>query len=396
MQTQVATEAAPLTMATVSMEDLNMRDSNVLKTMTTEPELEEKAEQFALQLIEPAAQDLDAQQKNIAAIENMGLGLQKKAASSSKMLQQPINNLKSQNEKGGGVADSLVDLKMQVEALDPAKFDFKAGFLARWFGWLPFIGTPLKKYFSQFESAQTIIDAVISSLEKGRDQLHRDNITLSEDQKRMREMTFSLEKQVQFGQELDTKLSYHLSRTVTDDKKKYVEEELLFTLRQRIQDLQQQLAVNQQGVMALEILVRNNKELVRGVNRALNVTVTALEVAVTVALALDNQKIVLDKINALNTTTNDLIAGTSNRLKTQGAEIQKMAASTNLDMEVLKNSFADINAAMDDINNFKREALPQMADAILEMDKITTTANESIVKMEKGNATQPSLMLDVA
>ena len=70
--------------------------------------------------------------------------------------------------------------------------------------------------------------------------------------------------------------------------------------------------------MATAIVVRNNGELVRGVNRALDVTVSALQVAVTVALGLANQKIVLDKVTALNATTTGLIAGTAERLRTQG------------------------------------------------------------------------------
>ena len=43
----------------------------------------------------------------------------------------------------------------------------------------------------------------------------------------------------------------------------------------------------------------------RGVDRSLDVTVNALQVAVTVALALANQKIVLDKVEAINKTTSD-------------------------------------------------------------------------------------------
>ena len=69
-----------------------------------------------------------------------------------------------------------------------------------------------------------------------------------------------------------------------DPRREFVEEDILFALRQRTLDLQQQLAVNQQGVLAIEIIIRNNRELIRGVDRALDVTISALQVAVTVAL----------------------------------------------------------------------------------------------------------------
>jgi uncharacterized protein YaaN involved in tellurite resistance len=213
----------------------------------------------------------------------------------------------------------------------------------------------------------------------------------------MRLLTFKLQKTIQLGMLIDQKLSYALERDIMpdDSRHRFVEEELLFPLRQRLQDVQQQLAVNQQGVLSIEIVVRNNKELMRGVNRAVNVTVNALNVAVTVAMALANQKIVLDKIEAVTRTTNRLIAQTAQQLRERGVAIHKQASSTQLDMDILRGAFADIKGAMDDISNFRREALPEMAKNILEMDKLTTTAEEAIQRMEQGTKAAPAVALEV-
>jgi len=196
---------------------------------------------------------------------------------------------------------------------------------------------------------------------------------------------------------IDQKLTNKIETEIPSDdpKYKFIQDEIIFSVRQRVMDLMQQLAVNQQGVLATEIVIRNNKELIRGVNRALNVTITALQVAVTVAMALANQKIVLDKVNALSETTDNLIASTAARLKTQGAEIHKQAASTALNIDNLKAAFADINAAMKDIENFRANALPQMATNILEMDKLTSEAEESIQKMEKANKAKPAITIEI-
>jgi uncharacterized protein YaaN involved in tellurite resistance len=196
---------------------------------------------------------------------------------------------------------------------------------------------------------------------------------------------------------IDQKIDYALEREIPgeDPRRRFIEDEILFPLRQRIQDLQQQLAVNQQGVLAIEIIMRNNKELVKGVDRGMNVTVNALNVAVTVALALANQKIVLDKIDAVNKTTNRLIAQTAAQLRTQGTEIHKQASSTQLDMETLKKAFVDINAALDDISDFRKKALPQMAQSILEMDTLTKTTEAAILRMEKGTQMEPVVSLDI-
>ncbi len=362
----------------------------------TDPALEEKANQLVAALTQFDSKDLDRQAGIKSAVENMGYQAQQDAAKQSAMLQQPLIMVKNHSEDGGEVAKALIDLKIQVEDLDPARFDFESGFLSRIAGYLPGIGGPLKRYFTRYESAQTVIDAIIKSIELGREQLKRDNITLTEDQKRMRALTHKLEKAIQLGMLIDQKISYTLERDITadDPRRKFIEEEILFVLRQRIQDLQQQLAVNQQGVLAMELIIRNNKELIRGVNRALNVTVNALQTAVTVALALNNQKIVLTKVNALSQTTDKLIANTAARLRTQGAEIQKQASSTSLSIDGLKSAFSDLNAAMDDISRFRSQALPTMAKSILEMDSLNKKAEASIKNMERGNQTKPVIDLN--
>jgi len=363
-----------------------------------DPELERRAAEFAdmLASIDPA--QLDAQDSRKAAIENAGRELQRRAGQRSQMLQEPIKTLSQRGEDGGEVGRALIDLKLQVEALDPNEIDFEPGWFSRTVGMLPFVGTPLKRYFTQYESAQTVIDAIVRSLEKGRDQLGRDNITLTEDQKLMRELTHQLTRQIELLRLIDQKLAYKLEREIpaSDARHRFISDELLFPLRQRIQDLQQQLAVNQQGVLAIELVIRNNKELIRGVNRAVEVTVGALQVAVTVALALAHQKIVLDKVTALNSTTSDLIAGTAHRLRHQGAEIQRQASTTSLDIEALKSAFNDINAAMEEISNFRHKALPKMAESILELEDLTRRSDEAITRMETGNQAQPSIDLDVS
>jgi uncharacterized protein YaaN involved in tellurite resistance len=262
---------------------------------------------------------------------------------------------------------------------------------------IPGVGTPLQRYFMQFESSQGVIDAIIRSLESGRDQLKRDNVTLNEDQKSMRELTLTLTDQVALAQAIDQAIGRRLDDEIApgDPRRQFIEEELVFVLRQRTMDLQQQLAVNQQGVLATAIIIRNNRELIRGVDRALDVTVSALQIAVAVAMAVAHQKVVLDKVQALNKTTSDLIAGTASRLKTQGTQIHQGAASTMLDMEALRSAFADINIALDEISRYRQEALPQMAHSIIELDQLTTEAEKAIEQHERGTLAAGSLQVEV-
>jgi uncharacterized protein YaaN involved in tellurite resistance len=341
--------------------------------------------------IDPA--DDDARTAARAAVDGMGRDIQTRSATRSRMLQAPLKDLSHGTEDGGEVARSLSDLRIEVENLDPSGLDTEAGWFTRFVGNIPGVGTPLKRYFMRYESSQTQVDSIVHSLEKGRDQLKRDNVTLGDDQKEMRELTYALTDQVALAGALDRAVVDKLASEIgpDDPRRQFVEEDILFALRQRTLDLQQQLAVNQQGVLAIEIIIRNNRELVRGVDRALDVTISALQVAVTVARALAHQKIVLDKIEAINTTTSDMIAGTAERLKTQGTQIHQQASSTMLDMEALRQAFADIDTALDEISQYRREALPTMAGTILELDQLTAETEATIEQMETGRAATTKL-----
>ena len=365
-----------------------------------DPELDKQATDYVSQVLAFNPQDaaqVDLRNANIAAVESLGSKAQREASHRSGMLREPIRKLAARGEDGGEVAKSLIDLKMTVEDLDPGKFDFEAGWFSRTLGFLPGVGKPLKRYFTKFESSQTVVDAIMRALVEGKNTLTRDNTTLAQDQKVMRQLTLKLQKTIQLGMLIDQKLSYALEREVTPDDPRYgfIQEELLFPLRQRIQDLQQQLAVNQQGVLAIELIVRNNKELIKGVDRALNVTINALNVAVTVALALANQKIVLDKIQAVNVVTDRLIAQTAATLRSQAGSIQKQASEATLNIDTLKRAFVDINATLEEISSYRSKALPTMAKSIVEMDQLTKETEGVIQKLEEGAKAAPTIALEV-
>jgi len=391
----------PLTIASPESirQALALADPKSIQLVTAQDSaLEAAAEEHVQKLVAFGREDLDAQERIKEAARSLGSATQHRAGQLSRMLDEPIHALMTRGEDGGPVANALVELKINVEELDPARFDFEAGWLSRMAGWLPGVSEPLKRYITKYESAKTVIDAILNSLSEGRKQLLRDNGILLEDQKGMRQVTLQLEQVIKLGLLIDQKLELMLGGELAQDefRREFVRSELLFPLRQRIMDLQQQLAVTQQGVLATELILRNNRELMRGVDRAHNVTVYALQVAATVAMALAHQKRTIDKIEAINETTSDLISHTAQQLRTQGTEIHKQASTAQLDVEALKRAFADIHAAMDDLARFRSEALPQMAGVILEMDRMTSEAEQTIRRMEAGDrAAAAALLIDV-
>lgn len=53
---------------------------------------------------------------------------------------------------------------------------------------------------------------------------------------------------------------------------------------------------------------------------------------------------------------------------------------------MLKKAFQDVDDALNDLRQFRRDALPTMAQSIAEMDDLTGRMEDSIERMETGNA----------
>jgi len=386
----------------ISLIKLNEKDIKdelnlTAKYKDSNDDLKIHADSSVKRLLSVDIENRTAKENSIVAIETIGDELQEKASRRSGMLKQSIHTLSKTGDDGGPVATSLVELRSQVESLDPSRIDFSMSTLRRLISFIPFVGSPMNKYFSRYQSAGSVITSIIDSLEKGRDQLKRDNITLLDDQEYMYDLMIQLKKTISFAEMIDDGLTYNVENELTSDDPKgaFIKEEIQFPLRQKIVDLQQQLAVAQQGVLTIELIKRNNKELIRGVKRATGVTVNALQVAISLSLALANQKIVLDKIEKINTVTDNMIASTSEKLKIQGVAIHKQASSAQLSMETLKKSFQDIHDAFEDISKFRQDALPIMASNILEMDTFSAKAEDTIEKMNKGQVISNEFSFDL-
>lgn len=344
--------------------------------------LKEVADSNVAMIMSLNSESLGERKEILQSIESFGLHTMKSSSQKNSLLQVTIGNLSKTGDEGGQVAKDLAELQLKLKDLDPSVIDFaKKGFLGKLFN-------PIRAYFQKYEKADEAISDIVASLDKGRTTLKNDNTTLEIEQQTLRTLTKTLEKEIKLGALMDESIEAQIEqakRSGEDSEKiRFITEEVLFPLRQRLMDLQQMLVVNQQGIMAFEVVIRNNKELIRGVDRAKTVTISALRIAVTVASALYNQKIVLEKIEALNQTTNAIIAGTSKMLKEQGVSIQKQAMETNISVDTLKEAFTDVLSALDSISIYKQEALPKMRGTIEQFKELASIGEQQITLLEKG------------
>ena len=338
----------------------------------------EKGEQIMEMDIESVAQ----RREILQAVENLGSDIAKQSATKNEMLSRRMSQLSQEGGESGEIAKGLTDLSIKMRDLDPSGVDFaKQGGLGKFFN-------PVRRYFERYKTADAEIADIVESLERGKATLKNDNVTLELEEDAMRNLTKQLNQQIELATDLDEYLTAAVEKARADlssdpERIKFVEEEVIFPLRQKILDFQQLLTVNQQGIVSMNIIRRNNLELMRAVDRAENVTVSALRVAVTVAAALYNQRIVLEKITVLNEATNAMITSTSHMLKEQGAAIQKNATEANISADTLKESFAETIQALEDISNYKQAALPRIKQTIQEFQAIADEGQRYIDRLEE-------------
>jgi uncharacterized protein YaaN involved in tellurite resistance len=288
---------------------------------------------------------------------------------SNRLLQKSINEMDANGAKGD-IPKTLLDLRRQIEMLDPKQATIGKRFL----GLIPY-GDALQDYFRKYESSQKHLDVIITALLDGKDELERDNADLEQEKRNLWAAIGKLREFAYIAERMDVELTAKIADLkVTDpEKAKKLENDVLFYVRQKRQDLLTQQAVSIQGYLAIDLIRKNNIELMKGVDRATTTTISALRTAVIVSQALATQKIVLDQITALNDTTNAMIVGTSEMLKEQSATIQKQAASSTIDLDKLQVAFANVYEAMDSIDTFKQEALVSMQTTVnglqVEIDK---------------------------
>jgi len=299
--------------------------------------------------------------KQVDQITNMGRReIMEAAGHSNRFLDRPTKAM----DKDGHVGANLAELRRTIEDLDPATkgnlFTSK-----KLFGIIPF-GSKMRDYFDSYKSAQNHISTILQHLAGGKDELLKDNAAIDVERQGLWAAMGKLEQMIHVAKTLDERLEQKALDLDASDpaKAKAIRESALFYVRQRTQDLLTQMAVTVQGYLALDLVKKNNVELVKGVDRASTTTVAALRTAVTVAQALTNQKLVLDQITALNTTTANIIDSTGTMLKNQTSAIHQQAAASTIPIDTLKRAFQNIYSTMDAIDTFKLQALGNMKQTV--------------------------------
>jgi uncharacterized protein YaaN involved in tellurite resistance len=360
--------------------------------------LHAQAEEYVKKLVSIAPKDLETQQRYQDAVKNLGRDLIEKSAAQSAMLKQSISKLTKvdPNDKNN-VGNVMLQFQHDLQKLDPTEIDFSQP------GWamaiaqkLPFVGSPISKYFAKWQSAEGVIDSYLTSFKQSEGQLERDNSIFAMDKLNLRKLDFALTDTIKMASIMDKKLTAHLATLSQDDPMyQYVQEELLFYLRKRIRRLTEQLNATKQAIASKLLVIRGNEIEMEACRDARELTILVLSTAVATALGLANQEIAFKKIEGVKEVTSGMMRRNAERLKVQTEAIAKQESEGMIKVDDLRASWNDLKSALDTWSKYRVEALPVLEAEIAQIDEMNTEGEKIIARIEQGSTARQELKIAV-
>jgi len=371
--------------ALVSMEEF--------KVDTPPPAVLKKAQANVAQLLDFTKKTgnklLKAQDGAEAAVLNFGKPVQRDAAGTNDILRRQIKEFSSGGGAKSEAADGLMQLSSEMAVLDPGDNEFLCPWYIKWAIAVPFIGsqikTPLQTYFLKFQTADDLIQGMVTTLDNLSTRLDRNNKTLKVERLKKREVNLRLDQVIQVGMLMDKEVVAKMDELGSEDSKyEFIQDKLLYPLRKRVEDLQVQRVANYQGIISMDLIIKDNEDLIQGIFSAKTVSVSTLETAVMIAGALADIEITLKALGAIKKTTGNMLKSNAKRLKQATTTIAAQKGETTISMEDLRESFQDLREAVTIAKNARAEALPKMAESIKMLETFSEDSKKLVVDEEEG------------
>ncbi|WP_329790683.1 toxic anion resistance protein [Lentzea sp. DG1S-22] len=281
---------------------------------------------------------------------------------------------------GAQVSTSLAELRRSVRELDPRDLGKLTG--RKVLGFLPG-GNAAKGLLARLRAADEPVNRIVLRLRSSQDALKRDNAAIKGERQRLWDLMTELSRASALAAEMDEAVERQAAilDLAEPERAEALRADVLFGLRQRRQDLLTQLAVCAQGYLALDVVRRNNDELVKGVERAVTTTVTALRIGVAVAAALAGQREVVDQVDAVRGLTDSILKSNAALLSSQGQDVQRIAATPAVGVEAVRTSFDQIYAAIDAIDTFKARAADSLSSTVTALDAEIRRAHDHLSRV---------------
>lgn len=255
---------------------------------------------------------------------------------------------------------AIQEMRGHLDQLNPGK-DGDLFQPQKLLGLIPY-GNKLQTYFRKYQGAFGQLQKCMQQLYAARDDMQRDVVDIEATRVKLWDAMQKLAGAIHFAETLDARLHGKVESLKATDaaRAKALEQEVLFYVRQNLQDMLTQQAVCTNGYLALDVLKKTGREMMNGCSRVATTGMSALAVAQTVARATGNQIKVMEMLGGVNASIESLIAESGRQLNTHVEKTAQFAQNPMIGIEKLQEMFDQTFKAMDAMDDFRAKAIEVM------------------------------------
>lgn len=327
-------------------------------------------------------------------VRSMGLDTQKACVMMNEVMDRRVRELGAGAHGNAELRDKMVNLRLLTDKINPGGKGFSIGGFIRFLKiFLPDkLVDPAARFMVGYERNSTMMNEILKNLEAGEQRLQNNNTTIISEQVTIRKLTIRLMYVAALGMELEKRLEAKVESMPEGDDKKFLQKEVLFHLNQRVSSIIKQLVVNQQGYLSMEMARQANEQLMRAVSDTQTITVSALSIAIFLALILYDQKLTLDVVEALDQQANELIRQNAIMLRQNLKDIMERVINGGVQFDALEFALNEVKGTIEDYDTIRINALPKQKEMNTKLFGLAQDAEASMQELERGNLAKEQMI----
>ena len=244
--------------------------------------------------------------------------------------------------------------------------------------------TSVAQIKAKYDTIEKNIEGILDKLEAGRQIAIRDNNLLEKQFENNCDYVDQLEELIIAGKIKSEELEELLGKMKgnPEDYETYQIsdiEEYKNSLDKRIHDLTILRFAFKESLTQIRIIQRTNLMSANNTEAQIALTVPLWKNQLSLAVALYNQKNVIDMSGKVADATNEIIAKNASMLKEQAIQVAEQNQRSVIDIETLRKSTADILATVEGVQKANKIGAEKRANAEAELKKLEATMSQTAI-----------------
>jgi uncharacterized protein YaaN involved in tellurite resistance len=321
-------------------------------------------------------------EKDLTSITSYGSDLQKAMDTySSDFLKQSFN--RDANIESAQLISNLLGELHEVDINDLEAPGPVKRFLCKIPGVRKLV-TSVAQIKAKYDTIEKNIDGILDKLEAGRQLAIRDNNLLEKQFRNNCDYVDQLEELIIAGKLKSEQLegmieNMKANNAEFEDYQISDVEEYKNSLDKRLHDLTVLRYAFKQSLVQIRIIQRTNMMSANNTEAQIALTVPLWKNQLSLAVALYNQKNVIEMSGKVADATNQILTKNAEMMKTQAIEVAAQNQRSVIDIETLRKSTADILATVEGVQKANKEGAEKRANAEAELRKLEATMTQTAI-----------------